>query len=92
MTYRVWPALLYYFPSDYRNQAPANQSPNLLSKGLRFDQQIAFASCPDSRFDEMASLFAAINGPCRPESGGGCGFCLYSPANDSTSRRKDSPR
>jgi len=56
------PALLYYFPSDFR-QYPNNaeSSPNLRTKGLRFDSSRAYAGSPDSSSEEMQDLFTAIN-------------------------------
>jgi hypothetical protein len=42
------PALLYYFPSDFRvHSNNAATSPNLLTKGLRFDSDRQFAGSPD---------------------------------------------
>ncbi len=58
--YRI-PALLYYFPSDYREYSEAVDAPNLRTKGLRFDKNRNFAGCPDSTHNEMLSLFDAIN-------------------------------
>jgi hypothetical protein len=55
------PALLYYFPSDYRTHIIAEQSPNILKKGLKFEEDFAFGGSPDSTFDEMQLMFTAIN-------------------------------
>jgi len=56
------PALLYYFPSDFR-QYPSNAgaSPHLGTKGLKFDSSRAYAGSPDSSDREMQDLFSAIN-------------------------------
>lgn len=58
--YRI-PALLYYYPSDFRECPIAADSPNIQRKGLRHDVNPGFASCPDRTFGEMQSLFAALN-------------------------------
>ena len=55
------PALLYYFPSDFRTHQVAKSSPNLMSKGLKFDTDRNFAGSPDSKHNEMTLMFDAIN-------------------------------
>lgn len=55
------PALLYYFPSDYRTHPNAMESPNLRRKGLRYDKNRNFAGSPDSTHPEMNAMFDAIN-------------------------------
>jgi hypothetical protein len=55
------PALLYYFPSDYRTSLGTVQSPNIEKKGLRFEDDFAYAGSPDSTSDEMQLMFIAIN-------------------------------
>jgi hypothetical protein len=55
------PALLYYFPSDYRTHSVAEQSPNFEKKGLRFEDDLNYAGSPDKTFDEMKLMFTAIN-------------------------------
>lgn len=56
------PALLYYFPSDFRGHInDAATSPNLQTKGLRFDSNRQFAGSPDSTDSEMQKMFLAIN-------------------------------
>jgi hypothetical protein len=55
------PALLYYFPSDYRTHLVAEQSPNIGKKGLRFEEDFIYAGSPDKAFDEMQLMFTAIN-------------------------------
>jgi hypothetical protein len=54
------PALLYHFPSDYKNFASnPDSSPNISSGGLRLDSQ--HPSCPDRSDSEMQSMFELIN-------------------------------
>ena len=55
------PALLYYFPSDFRTHQVAKSSPNQIHKGLNFDTDRNFAGCPDSMHNEMKLMFEAIN-------------------------------
>lgn len=55
------PALLYYFPSDFRTHPDATQSPNIRHKGLRYDRNRNFAGSPDSTHTEMTAMFDAIN-------------------------------
>jgi hypothetical protein len=55
------PALLYYFPSDFRTHQLAKLSPNLRNKGLKFDDNRNFAGCPDSTHNEMLLMFDSIN-------------------------------
>jgi hypothetical protein len=56
------PALLYYFPSDFSEHIsePA-KSPNLSTKGLKFDSERRFSGSPDSADSEMQEMFLAIN-------------------------------
>ncbi|TAG23851.1 MAG: hypothetical protein EAZ32_19815 [Cytophagia bacterium] len=54
------PALLYYFPTDFRIHSP-NESPNLNTKGLQYERDIDYAGCPESKHEEMKMLFSAIN-------------------------------
>lgn len=61
MTIYNIPALLYYFPSDFRKYPDALKSPNLVRKGLRLDASGEFPSCPDPRDSDMKSMFNAIN-------------------------------
>lgn len=58
--YRI-PALLYYFPSDYRTHPNALQAPNRKTKGLRFDSNRNYAGSPDSNHTEMRLMFDTIN-------------------------------
>jgi hypothetical protein len=55
------PALLYYFPSDYRTHQVAKTSPNQIHKGLNFDKNRNFAGSPDSKHSEMKLMFEAID-------------------------------
>ncbi len=55
------PALLYYFPSDFRTNPDAGTSSNIISKGLKYDIDINYAGSPDSTQNEMQLLFEAIN-------------------------------
>ncbi|MDR0515594.1 MAG: hypothetical protein LBH25_00945 [Fibromonadaceae bacterium] len=61
MTIYKIPALLYYFPSDFRTHDNAQTSPNLGNKGLRYDSNRNFAGSPDSTHSEMLLMFDAIN-------------------------------
>jgi len=56
------PALLYYFPSDFRNYVNnAKKSPNIRNKGLIYDSDRKFSGSPDSSHSEMKLMFDAIN-------------------------------
>ncbi|CAA6818918.1 MAG: Unknown protein [uncultured Sulfurovum sp.] len=57
------PALLYYFPSDFNEyQDNPHKSPNLQSKGLKFDQNfLIYSGCPDSTGIDMVDMFNAMN-------------------------------
>lgn len=61
MTIYKIPALLYYFPSDFRTHTDAQTSPNIRNKGLKFDSNRNFAGSPDSTHSEMRMMFEAIN-------------------------------
>ncbi|MDR1760994.1 MAG: hypothetical protein LBR55_00945, partial [Bacteroidales bacterium] len=61
MTIYNIPALLYYFPSDFRSHDNAQTSPNIQTKGLRYDADRNFAGSPDSTNSEMQSMFEVIN-------------------------------
>jgi len=61
MTIYKIPALLYYFPSDFRTYADAQKCPNKNRKGLIFDSNKNFRDCPDSSHFEMIEMFDAIN-------------------------------
>ena len=55
------PALLYYFPSDFRTSPNAGASPNLLTKGLIYDPNRNYAGSPIGSDQEMILLFEAMN-------------------------------
>lgn len=54
------PALLYFFPSDYRSHRDNPKgAPNRARKGLKHD--VAYPACPDGADAEMTNMFYAIN-------------------------------
>lgn len=55
------PALLYYFPSDFRLSPDPSNAPHLATKGLMYDTNLSYLSCPDSADNEMQELFNAVN-------------------------------
>lgn len=55
------PALLFYYPSDYRTYPDAELSPNLGMKGIRYENDVDYIGCPDSTDDQMQKLFGIIN-------------------------------
>lgn len=55
------PALLYYFPTDYRDFQSPFDSPNILTKGLKYNKNIEYAGCPDDEDKNMKNMFEAIN-------------------------------
>lgn len=55
------PALLYYFPTDYREFPDATKSPNLKDKGLKYSKNIEYAGCPDEKDEDIENMFLAIN-------------------------------
>jgi len=57
MTIYKIPALLYYFPSDFRSHPNAQTSPNLRKKGLKYDN----TGSPDCKDPQMQLMFDAIN-------------------------------
>jgi hypothetical protein len=61
MTIYKIPALLFYFPSDYRTHSNAQTSPNIRNKGLKYDSNRNFAGSPDSTHSEMVLMFDVIN-------------------------------
>jgi len=60
MAIHTIPALMYYFPSDFRahNNDPQT-SPNRNQKGLRHDTK--YPACPNGSDSEMQAMFEAIN-------------------------------
>jgi hypothetical protein len=61
MTIYKIPALLYYFPSDFRTHCNAQSSPNLINKGLKYDSDRNFSGSPDSTDSDMILMFEALN-------------------------------
>lgn len=55
------PALLYYFPTDYRKYSNASLAPNLKNKGMCYDESIKFAGSPSGTDQEMKYMFKAMN-------------------------------
>jgi hypothetical protein len=55
------PALLYYFPTDYRTHPNAATSPNLLTKGIKHDPNLNYAGSPLGNDPEMIAMFDAMN-------------------------------
>ena len=55
------PALLFYYPSDYRKYPDAELSPNLGMKGIKYEKSVDYIGCPDSKDDQMKVLFKVID-------------------------------
>lgn len=55
------PALLYYYPSDYRTHPDALTSVNQLSKGILHDPNRNYSGSPLGTDSEMISMFNAMN-------------------------------
>jgi len=56
------PALLYYFPTDFRQyQSDATSSPNYINNNKGIKKDSLFPSCPDSSDSQMQDLFKGIN-------------------------------
>lgn len=56
------PALLFYYPTDFRKYPNAEKSSLQSSKGIRHDKDIInYPGCPDSTDNEMKELFKCIN-------------------------------
>ena len=55
------PALLFYYPTDYRTCPDANQSQLIGRKGIKYDADIDFMDCPDSNDEQMQKLFRVVN-------------------------------
>ncbi|PIY12341.1 MAG: hypothetical protein COZ18_02260 [Flexibacter sp. CG_4_10_14_3_um_filter_32_15] len=53
------PSLFYYFPTDYPHDAVT--SPNLLKKGVKYDQNRNYAGSPLATDSEMQLMFSAMN-------------------------------
>lgn len=55
------PALLYYYPSDYRTHPDASTSAHQLSKGILHDPNRDYSGSPLGTDSEMLSMFNAMN-------------------------------
>ncbi len=56
------PALLFYFPTDYKNfKNIPQQAPNYANHNKGIKKDSIFPSCPDSQDPQMHDLFKAIN-------------------------------
>ena len=55
------PALLYYFPTDYKQYPDATTSPNLKTKGIRYERDYEYAGSPLGSDPEMQSMFSSMN-------------------------------
>jgi hypothetical protein len=55
------PALLYYYPSDYRTHPVASTSTNQLSKGILHDPNRNYSGSPLGTDSEMSNMFYAMN-------------------------------
>ncbi|MFI3319053.1 MAG: hypothetical protein SNH88_07700, partial [Rikenellaceae bacterium] len=63
MNIHHFPALFYYYPTDYRSTINhANESSYLSSKGIIYDSdRLKYPACPDSNSNETKDMFSAIN-------------------------------
>ena len=55
------PALLFYYPTDYRSCPDAKKSKLIGRKGIKYDKNIDFMDCPDSTDAQMQKLFRVID-------------------------------
>ena len=55
------PALLYYFPTDFRNCSNPAESTYYSTKGLMFDNNIEYAGCPNHLDQNMKKMFLSID-------------------------------
>lgn len=55
------PALLYYFPSDYKKSSNPEDAEHQQTKGLKFDADFMYAGSPSSQDSEMKNMFEAID-------------------------------
>ena len=55
------PALLYYYPSDFRTHPIATTSPNILTKGIRHDPNRNYSGSPLGTDTEMTNMFNAMD-------------------------------
>lgn len=55
------PALLYYFPTDFRNCNNPAESTYYSTKGLMFDNNIEYAGCPNHLDQNMKKMFLSFD-------------------------------
>lgn len=55
------PALLFYYPTDYRTCPDATKSKLIGRKGIKYDKDIDFMDCPDSTDSQMQKMFRVID-------------------------------
>lgn len=55
------PALLFYYPTDFRTCPDPSQSRLIGKKGIKYDADIDFMDCPDSTDEQMQKLFRVVN-------------------------------
>lgn len=55
------PALLFYYPTDFRTCPNPSQSRLIGKKGIKYDADIDFMDCPDSTDEQMQKLFRVVN-------------------------------
>ena len=55
------PALLYYFPTDYRKCPNPTESEYFNDKGLIYNSDIEYAGCPTEKDEQMKNMFLSIN-------------------------------
>jgi hypothetical protein len=55
------PALLYYYPTDFRSYPLAVDATNRKSKGIRFDSRRRYLGCPEAKDKELLSMFETID-------------------------------
>ena len=55
------PALLFYYPTDFRTCPDATQSRLIGRKGIKYDDDVNFIDCPDSSDEQMRKMFGIID-------------------------------
>ena len=55
------PALMFYYPTDFRDVPNAIHSSLIRRKGIRYDSDANYRDCPDSSDAQMQRMFAIIN-------------------------------
>ena len=55
------PALLYYYPTDFKTHPNASASPNQLSKGILYDPNRNYAGSPLGSDLEMKNMFSSMD-------------------------------